>query len=91
MSEAARTQRWTAEEMDAHERARALLNAVIAAYSSRIHGAPTPEAAGALREARAPLLAERDTLTADSQVRIAEILRDMPAQLTAVREATAGE
>ncbi|MFY0516010.1 hypothetical protein ACOMD4_37340 [Streptomyces anulatus] len=77
--------------MDAYERARALLSAVIAAYSGRIHVALTPEAARALREERAPLLSERDTLTADSQVRIAEILRDMPARLAAVREAGAGE
>lgn len=77
--------------MDAYERARALLNAVIAAYSGRIGAAPSPEVARALRAERAPLLAERDVLTADDQERIAEILRDMPDQLAAVREGNAGE
>ncbi|GAA2463250.1 hypothetical protein GCM10010273_56490 [Streptomyces lavendulocolor] len=77
--------------MDAYERARALLNAVIAAYSGRIGAAPSPEAARALRAQRAPLLVERDSLTADSQERIAEILRDLPAQLAAEREGNPGE
>ncbi|MDN3294928.1 hypothetical protein QWM81_12875 [Streptomyces ficellus] len=77
--------------MDAYEQARALLNAVIAAYSGRISTAPSPEAARALREERAPLLAERDALTADDRIRIAEIIREMPARLARVREGDAGE
>lgn len=80
-----RRPRWTAAEMDAYERAHALLNAVIAAYSARIGVAPTAQAAQELREERAPLLAERDTLTADDQCRIAEIIQDMPDRLAAVR------
>ncbi len=91
MSNAARLPRWTGAEMDAYERARALLNAVIAAYSGRIYTAPSAEAARVLREERAPLLAERDTLTADSWERIADILRDMPALLATVRKGSAGE
>lgn len=86
-----RAPRWTVAEMDAYERARALLNAVIAAYSARIGAADNAEAARTLREERAPLLAERDTLTADDQARIAEIIRDMPARLAEVREGGAGE
>lgn len=48
--------------MDSYERARALLDAVIAAYSGRIGAAPSPQAARALRAERAPLLVERDAL-----------------------------
>ncbi|MGW3100037.1 hypothetical protein ACWDCC_42105 [Streptomyces sp. NPDC001102] len=83
--------RWTTAEMDDYERARALLNAVIAAYSGRIGAAPSKEAARALREERAPLLTERDSLTADDRQRIAEIIREMPARLAAVRQGGAGE
>ncbi|MEU5163945.1 hypothetical protein AB0G74_30620 [Streptomyces sp. NPDC020875] len=77
--------RWTVAEMDAHEQARALLNALISAYSARIGAAPTPEAARELRAERAPLLAERDSLTADDRARIEEILKEVPRQLAAVR------
>lgn len=77
--------------MDAYERARTLLNAVIAAYSGRIGEAPSAQDARALREKRAPLLAERDALTADSRERIAEILRDMPTELATIRNGSAGE
>lgn len=91
MPKSRRSSRWTSAEMDSYERARALLDAVIAAYSGRIGAAPSPQAARALRAERAPLLVERDALTADSRERIAEILRDMPAQLAAVREGDAGE
>ncbi|MFJ5588344.1 hypothetical protein ACIQCG_01175 [Streptomyces noursei] len=82
-----RAPRWTAAQMDAYEQARALLNALIAAYSARISEA-SPEAANALREQRAPLLVERDALTADDSDRIDEILREIPTLLAAVRGGT---
>ncbi|MEW2265971.1 hypothetical protein ACGF5T_33660 [Streptomyces sp. NPDC047853] len=85
MENSARPQ-WTAAEMDAYERAHALLNAVIAAYSGRIGSAPTSQAAQALRQERAPLLAERDTLTASDSTRIEEIIQEMPSRLAALRE-----
>ncbi|MCP9205780.1 hypothetical protein [Streptomyces cucumeris] len=53
--------------------------------------APGPEAARVLREERAPLLAERETLTADDQERITVILREMPSRLAAAREGGAGD
>ncbi|MFJ2589708.1 hypothetical protein [Streptomyces sp. NPDC087538] len=77
--------------MDAFEQARRLLNAVIAAYSGRIGAATSPESARALRAKRAPLLTERDTLTADNRQRIAEILTEMPSRLAAVRKGKTGE
>lgn len=80
-----RKPRWTAAEIDAHEQARALLNALISAYSARIGAAPTPEAARELRAERAPLLTERDSLTADDRARIEEILQEAPGRLAAIR------
>ncbi|MGC9478817.1 hypothetical protein ACP4I1_32340 [Streptomyces sp. WG4] len=71
--------------MDDFERARALLSALIAAYSARIGQAPNRETSQALRAERAPLLDERDKLTADDRDRVAEILRDMPGRLETVR------
>ncbi|MEU8590684.1 hypothetical protein AB0C59_27330 [Streptomyces sp. NPDC048664] len=91
MSDRARLQRWTPAEMDAYEHARAMLNAVIAAYSARVGTAPNPQEARALREEREPVLIERDRLTADHRERIAEIIREMPARLAAVRDGGAGE
>ncbi|MGW7343056.1 hypothetical protein [Streptomyces sp. NPDC054854] len=91
MMTSARQPRWTAAQMDAYERAHALLNAVIAAYSRRISEASSPAGAQSLREERAPLLAERDTLTADDTGRIAEIIRGMPSQLAEVRAVVPGE
>ncbi|WP_328418491.1 hypothetical protein OG542_40560 (plasmid) [Streptomyces violaceus] len=90
MMNSARPQ-WTTAEMDAYERAHALLNAVIAAYSGRIGSAPTRQTAQALRKERAPLLEERDTLTASDRTRIEEIIREMPSRLAALREGGAGE
>ncbi|MGW2725384.1 hypothetical protein [Streptomyces sp. NPDC001492] len=86
-----RRPRWTPQEMDDYERARSLLSAMIAAYSARIADAPDSEAARALRTERTPLLEERDRLTADHRERVAEILRDMPDRLRAVREGGSGE
>lgn len=83
--------RWTDAETDAYELARALLDAVIAAYSDRIGSASSPEAALALREERAPLLAERETLGADDRARIAEIVRGMPDRLASVRRGAVAE
>ena len=75
MSHEARPPRWTTQEMDDFERARALLSALIAAYSARIGRAPSRESSRTLRAERAPLVEERDRLTAGDQERIAEILR----------------
>ncbi|WP_411083429.1 hypothetical protein [Streptomyces sp. cmx-18-6] len=72
--------------MDSYERARALLSALIAAYSGRIGETSTRQEAQALRAERAPFLAERDSLTAGDRERVAEILREMPERLRAVRE-----
>lgn len=91
MPSSARPPQWTAAEMDAYEQARALLNAVIAAYSGRIGTAPSREAAQALRQERAPLLTERDSLTADDRERVAQIIQEMPDQLRSVREGGPGE
>lgn len=91
MMNSTRPPRWTAAQMDAYEQAHALLNAVIAAYSGRIGAASSPEIAQALRKERAPLLAERDTLTASDTARITEIIRDMPARLAELREGGPGE
>ncbi|WP_345637926.1 hypothetical protein [Streptomyces thinghirensis] len=77
--------------MDDFEQARALLNAVIAEYSALIAEAPSREAAQALHAERVPLLAERDRLTADDQERVAEILREMPGRLSAVRAGGRGD
>lgn len=85
MSHEVQPPRWTAQEMNDFERARALLNALIAAYSARIGRAPNKETAQALRAERAPLLEERDKLTADDRQRVAEILREMPGRLESVR------
>ncbi|GAA5207631.1 hypothetical protein GCM10023323_23930 [Streptomyces thinghirensis] len=86
MSHEVRPPRWTAQEMDDFERARALLSALIAAYSARIGRAPNREAAAVLRAERAPLLEERDKLTAGDRERVAEILREMPGRLESVRD-----
>ncbi|MFE3601342.1 hypothetical protein [Streptomyces sp. NPDC059142] len=91
MTNHARPPRWTAAEMDSYERARDLLNAVISAYSGRIGVAPGPDVARALRAERAPLLAERDSLSADDRERVAEILFEMPERLRSVRAGGAGE
>ncbi|MFE2053709.1 hypothetical protein [Streptomyces sp. NPDC059459] len=85
MSHEVRSPRWTAKEMDDFERARALLSALIAAYSARIGRAQTREVSQVLRAERAPLLEERDKLTADDRERVAEILREMPGRLESVR------
>ncbi|MGI5397792.1 hypothetical protein [Streptomyces sp. CA-251251] len=85
MSHEVRSPRWTAKEMDDFERARALLSALIAAYSAHIGRAQTREVSQVLRAERAPLLEERDKLTADDRERVAEILRGMPGRLESVR------
>ncbi|MFD0020074.1 hypothetical protein [Streptomyces sp. NPDC058382] len=77
--------------MDVYEQARGLLNAVIAAYSSRISTAPDPQTTQSLRAERAPIMTERDALSADDRDRIAEIISTGPDRLAAVRRSAADE
>ncbi|WLQ37980.1 hypothetical protein P8A18_34180 (plasmid) [Streptomyces castrisilvae] len=90
MSDRMRLSRWTSAEVDVFEWARALLNVVIAACSGRIGDASIRGAARAFRAERALLLEARDRMAADDQDRIAVILREVPDQLTAVREGGSG-
>ncbi|MFF4442428.1 hypothetical protein [Streptomyces sp. NPDC001621] len=73
------------EDLNAFERARQLLSAVVAAYSARIGVAGVAEAA-ALRSLRAPLLAEQRTLDPRDRMRVDEIVTKFPALLAQVRE-----
>ncbi|MFD4258874.1 hypothetical protein ACFWR9_14875 [Streptomyces sp. NPDC058534] len=71
--------------MNDFEHARALLSAVIAAYSALVGEATSREVTRALHAERAPLLHDREKLTADDRDRVAEIIREMPGRLAAVR------
>ncbi|MGY5099459.1 hypothetical protein [Streptomyces sp. 900105245] len=73
------------EDLNAFERARQLLSAVVAAYSARIGVAGVEEAA-TLRSLRAPLLAEQRTLHPRDRVRVGQIVTEFPALLARVRE-----
>ncbi|MGC5000577.1 hypothetical protein [Streptomyces sp. DT195] len=71
--------------MDRFEQARALLNAVIGAYSGRIGKAESRAAVQALRAERTPLIEERERLTPGDHGRVTEILQEMPDRLRVVR------
>jgi hypothetical protein len=62
-----------------------LLNAIIAAYSSRIGRADNPEEAAVLRNQRAPYLQERASLGRLAEADIRRILADYPAVLQQIR------
>ncbi|WP_330346638.1 hypothetical protein OG858_47415 (plasmid) [Streptomyces europaeiscabiei] len=76
---------WTAKQMDAYESARALLSAVIAAYSTRIGSSTAPQEADRLKDLRSAHVVERRDLTAGHTARVNEINRDFVALLAAVQ------
>ncbi|MGX1976862.1 hypothetical protein [Streptomyces kronopolitis] len=83
-SRSSRYERWSEEDATAFERARDLLNAVIAAYSARI-GTTDHEGAARLRDDRRLHLAERDSLTVWDRERVAQINTEYPQLLSRVR------
>ncbi|MFJ8078750.1 hypothetical protein ACIQ7Q_33660 [Streptomyces sp. NPDC096176] len=76
---------WTLEEANRYERARALVSAVIAAYSSRI-GKASREDAAILRNQQRTYVLERGQLGVHDRAQIQRILDDYPPLLRRVRE-----
>ena len=78
--------RWTAAQMDAYERARDLLTAVIAAYSACAETTDAPQETSRIEHEITTLAIEQQTLTADSTERVQEIIETFPALLATIRE-----
>lgn len=72
--------------MTAFDEAYALVSAVIAAYSARIHAEGDTDTAASLREARSRYLAERQSLSVTDRQQVERIRADYPALLQDVRE-----